>query len=82
MRWLNELHKVVLLINDYREPGTSLGSAVVHSAPFWLVVILTCSIILPWLRLRKVTVRSEVLSDHAVRLYFDYGASSFFLAPG
>ncbi|OCH91206.1 hypothetical protein OBBRIDRAFT_812254 [Obba rivulosa] len=64
--------QVVLLINDYREPGTSLGNAVVHSPTFWLVLILTCSIILPWLRLRKVTVKAEVLSDHAVRLHFDY----------
>ncbi|KAH9947568.1 hypothetical protein B0H21DRAFT_737833 [Amylocystis lapponica] len=64
--------QVVLLINDYREPDQPLGHAVVKSAPFWLVLIFTCSIILPWLRLRKVPVRSEVLSNHAVRLYFDY----------
>ncbi|EPT05305.1 hypothetical protein FOMPIDRAFT_1027475 [Fomitopsis schrenkii] len=64
--------QVVLLINDYRPADETLGHAVVHSAPFWLVVILTISIILPWLRLRKVRVRAEVLSDHCVRLYFDY----------
>ena len=34
------------------------------------------SIILPWVRLRKVPVRAEVLSNHAVRLYFDYGTSA------
>jgi hypothetical protein len=33
---------------------------------------MTVSIIFPWLKLRKVSVRSEVLSNHAVRLYFDY----------
>ena len=33
---------------------------------------MTGSIILPWLRLRKVPVRAEVLSDHCVRLHFDY----------
>ncbi|KAF7416084.1 hypothetical protein PC9H_002344 [Pleurotus ostreatus] len=65
--------QVVLLTNDYKEPGLALGSALVKSAPFWLVVIMTCSIILPWLRLRKVPVRTEVLSTHAIRLYFDYG---------
>lgn len=64
--------QVVLLTNDYKEPGLALGSALVKSAPFWLVVIMTCSIILPWLRLRKVPVRAEVLSTHAIRLYFDY----------
>lgn len=64
---------MVLLTNDYRSSGQSLGQALVHSPPFWLVVIMTSSIILPWLRLRKVPVRAEVLSSHAVRLYFDYG---------
>ncbi|PCH40033.1 hypothetical protein WOLCODRAFT_67844 [Wolfiporia cocos MD-104 SS10] len=64
--------QVVPLINDYRQPGESFGHAVVNSASFWLVAVLTGSIILPWLRLRKVTVRAEVLSDHCVRLYFDY----------
>lgn len=63
----------ILIINDYRAPGQTLGNALVHSAPFWLVVIFTASIILPWLKLRKVPVRSVVLSSHAIRLYFDYG---------
>lgn len=65
--------QVVSLINDYRLPGESLGQAVVQAAPFWLAVVLTASIILPWLHLRKVPVKSVVLSKHAVRLYFDYG---------
>ncbi|EMD40260.1 secondary metabolism protein [Gelatoporia subvermispora B] len=64
--------QVILLINDYRAPTQSLGNALVHAPPFWLVTVMTCSIILPWLRLRKVPVRAEVLSNHAVRLYFDY----------
>ncbi|KAJ8515449.1 hypothetical protein ONZ45_g7122 [Pleurotus djamor] len=63
---------VILLNNDYRAPGQTLGNALVHSAPFWLVVVLSMSIILPWLRLRHYDVRSEVLSDHAIRIYFDY----------
>ncbi|CCL99706.1 uncharacterized protein FIBRA_01728 [Fibroporia radiculosa] len=62
----------VLLTNDYKQDDESLGHALVTSAPFWLVVIFTCSIVLPWLRLRKVPVRAEILSDHCVRLYFDY----------
>ena len=65
--------QVVSLINDYRLPGQTLGQALVHAPPFWLVLGMTCSIILPWIRLRKVPVRSVVLSTHAVRLYFDYG---------
>ncbi|KAG5635314.1 hypothetical protein DXG03_005450, partial [Asterophora parasitica] len=38
------------------------------------------SLALPWVRLKKVPVRCEKLSNHAVRMYFDYdtpGAGSF-----
>ncbi|KAJ7175866.1 nonribosomal peptide synthetase 12 [Mycena filopes] len=63
--------QVVMLTNDYRAEQ-SLRHALVHSAPFWMLVVMTGSIISPWLRLRKVPVRSEVLSKHAVRLYFTY----------
>ncbi|KAF4617144.1 hypothetical protein D9613_005935 [Agrocybe pediades] len=62
----------VLLTNDYKAEGQSLGMALVKAPPFWLLVILTGSIVLPWVRLRKVPVKSVVLSNHAVRLYFDY----------
>ncbi|KZV88846.1 nonribosomal peptide synthetase 12 [Exidia glandulosa HHB12029] len=64
--------QIVLLTNDYRLPGQTLGHALKTSVPFWLVVAMTGSIVLPWLRLRKVAVKAEVLSNHAVRLYFDY----------
>ncbi|GJF00261.1 nonribosomal peptide synthetase [Phanerochaete sordida] len=64
--------QVVLLTNDYKQPGQTLGNALVHAPPFWLVLIMTCSIILPWLRLRKVNVRSVVMSKHAVQMHFDY----------
>ncbi|KAI0770238.1 hypothetical protein C8Q74DRAFT_1202559 [Fomes fomentarius] len=63
---------VIFLIRDYQKLDQTLGQAVVQAPPFWLVLIMTCSIILPWLRLRKVPVRAEVLSNHCVRLHFDY----------
>jgi hypothetical protein len=63
----------ILLTNDFKKPEETLGHALVISPSFWLVVVLTISIILPWFHLRKVQVRSEVLSDHCVRMYFDYG---------
>ncbi|KAF9256543.1 nonribosomal peptide synthetase 12 [Marasmius fiardii PR-910] len=65
--------QVILLINDYKGPNQTLGKALRTSPSFWLVVIFTGSLILPWLRLRKVNVRAEALSNHAIRLYFDYG---------
>ena len=73
------INQVVSLINDYRSLGQTLGDALVHAPPFWLALVLTLSIILPWIRLRKVPVRAVVLSKHAVRLHFDYGAlNSYF----
>ncbi|KAF1953845.1 acetyl-CoA synthetase-like protein [Byssothecium circinans] len=43
-----------------------------QSPPIWLLTVATAAIIFPWLFLRKVSVRSEVLSSHAIRLWFDY----------
>ena len=68
--------QVVLLTNDYKQVNQTLGNAVVRSAPFWLITVMTISIIIPWLRLRKLEVRCEVLSKHALRMYFDYGKCS------
>ncbi|KAF6755967.1 nonribosomal peptide synthetase 12 [Ephemerocybe angulata] len=62
----------MFLTIDYKTADSALGQVLVKSPPFWLLIIMTSSIILPWLKLRKVPVRSEVLSNHAVRLHFDY----------
>lgn len=68
--------QVVLGAEDFRRAnmpvGTTLGDAVVVTPGFWLLVIATISIAMSWLFLRKVNVDAEVLSDHAVRLHFDY----------
>ena len=39
---------------------------------FWMTVIITISIIHPWLYLRRVRIVSEYISSHAVRLHFNY----------
>ncbi|KAK0233502.1 hypothetical protein IW262DRAFT_1452034 [Armillaria fumosa] len=48
-----------------KKSGRSLGVAVIHAPAFWLMIILSVSLILPWLRLRRVDVCSAVLSNHA-----------------
>ncbi|OJD34115.1 amp-binding enzyme [Diplodia corticola] len=63
--------QTVLTTDSLRGP-VPLGDALARSAGFWLVVVITISIVLPWTRLRKVKVRPEKLSDHAIRLHFDY----------
>jgi hypothetical protein len=55
-----------------RNTGISPSQAYLHAPPIWLLTIATMAIIFPWLHLRKVPVRSEVLSNHALRLHFDY----------
>ncbi|KAF8609148.1 nonribosomal peptide synthetase 12 [Ceratobasidium sp. AG-I] len=63
---------IILLTNDYKAPGVSLARALRTNASFWMICVITLSIISSWARLRKVNVRSVVLSNHAIRLYFDY----------
>jgi len=61
-----------ILLADHTRGSASLGTKLKQSPPMWLLIIATTSIIVPWLHLRKVNVRADVLSDRAVRLYFDY----------
>ncbi|KAG4418099.1 hypothetical protein IFR04_008760 [Cadophora malorum] len=63
--------QTIVFINNNRG-FKSLGSALIASPGFWLLTTATSSVILPWLHLRKVTVRADILSSHAVRLYFTY----------
>ena len=55
-----------------REQVVDLGNALVKSPIFWILIVATLSIASSWFFLRKVPVEAEVLSDHAVRLHFDY----------
>lgn len=50
----------------------TIAQAVIRNPVFWLLVVVTISILIPWLRLRKVDVVAEVLSGHAIRLHFNY----------
>lgn len=61
----------VILADSLRGTDT-LGVFLIKDPGFWLLLIATSSVALPWLNLRKVNVRRDVLSGHAVRLYFDY----------
>ena len=61
-----------LVLTECLRGSQPLGLALVKSPGYWLLLIATLSVIYPWLHLRKVNVRAEVLSSHAVRLHFDY----------
>ena len=63
---------LTLLSADAARGHVPLARAITRDPTFYLLTISTLSVILPWLRLRKVSVRSEVLSSHAIRLHFGY----------
>ncbi|KAH8800122.1 hypothetical protein DL96DRAFT_863515 [Flagelloscypha sp. PMI_526] len=50
----------------------SFGMLLVKSPSFWMLIVLTMLIIYPWTRLRLRDVKAEVLSDHCVKLDFNY----------
>lgn len=64
--------RTVLSIDGERGRAQELGLALAHSPLFWILIVATLSIASSWFFLRKVPVETEVLSDHAVRLHFDY----------
>ena len=50
----------------------TLSQALIREPTLYLLIVSTICVILPWIRLRKVLVRPEVLSPHAIRLHFSY----------
>ncbi|KIW99447.1 uncharacterized protein Z518_11186 [Rhinocladiella mackenziei CBS 650.93] len=59
----------------------ALQQAIAQSPLFWTLMIVTISIALPWVWLRKVPVHAEPLSDHAIRLHFTYTNLPLCTAP-
>ncbi|KAI0200509.1 acetyl-CoA synthetase-like protein [Astrocystis sublimbata] len=57
--------------DSLRPKDQSLSETVARSPAVYLLGLITLSIALPWIRLRRVTVRPEPLSKHAIRLHFD-----------
>ena len=65
-----------LFIEDSSEAGpaspTLSAITLLQKPAFWMLLIITGHIAYPWLLLRKVrVVKTEHLSDHAIRVYFD-----------
>ncbi|KAL4945831.1 hypothetical protein BDV06DRAFT_229725 [Aspergillus oleicola] len=63
--------------DEYQHQGTSaarrsFGNVAISTPSFWMLIVITCSIASSWVFLRPVPVDSEVLSNHSIRLHFDY----------
>ncbi|MBO9397968.1 hypothetical protein J7400_14870 [Shimia sp. R9_2] len=53
------------------------GQPMTESLAFWLLCVLTLSIVSPWLTLKKVPIEVEKPSNHAVVVRFNYGDTPF-----
>lgn len=53
------------------------GAQLTSTPTFWLLSLITLSIISPWLTLKKVPIEVVKPSDHAVAVRFDYGDTPF-----
>ncbi|KAJ9651350.1 hypothetical protein H2198_007573 [Neophaeococcomyces mojaviensis] len=62
-------------------PFKPIGESLMKNPIFWCIFAVTVALILPWLRLRRVSVRAEPLSSHAVRLHFGYTNVPLCAAP-
>lgn len=62
-------------------PRPYLSAVVLRSPVFWCLLVTTISLVLPWLRLRKVHVYPEPLSNHAIRLHFTHDNLPLCAAP-
>ena len=61
---------IVLTIAAAHHAGQSIGLVLLKTPTFWFLIVISCCVVYPWLRLRRRKVEAEVLSDHAVRLWF------------
>ncbi|KAJ5312550.1 hypothetical protein N7508_003380 [Penicillium antarcticum] len=79
--WLIVALFLALLMVFAHEASQSLhqpiGKFLINLPAFWFLAFTVCSIVQPWLFLRKVAVKAEPLSTHATRLHFEHTTTSF-----
>ncbi|TKA66172.1 hypothetical protein B0A49_09139 [Cryomyces minteri] len=55
-----------------KDDEEALSKVLVQTSTLWFLIVITCCIVYPWARMRSRKVRPEYLSEHAIRLHFDY----------
>ncbi len=68
--------QTVIVINSNYQ-SANLIQALIREHSFWMLLVMTLSILLPWLRLRKVKVEIENPSSHVALVKFDHGVTPF-----
>ncbi|KAK5683268.1 hypothetical protein LTS10_004799 [Elasticomyces elasticus] len=61
---------VIVAVADARAAGQFVGRALLHLPLFYFLIVITCCLIYPWLRIKRLTVNAEYLSAHATQLQF------------
>ncbi|KAK5116191.1 hypothetical protein LTR62_008517 [Meristemomyces frigidus] len=61
---------MTVAVTSSHPAGRPLAAALVSLPTFWFLVIITCCLVYPWLRLKRLPVNATKLSDHATQLHF------------
>jgi hypothetical protein len=61
---------VLFILDTARAKQESFAAEMIRTPSFWMLIVITFHIVLPWLRLRKLNFTATVLSSHALRLDF------------
>lgn len=72
--------QAILLANSNRGAGVdseSIAAILLHTPSVWALAIVTLSIALPWLRLRRVSLAIVSPSSHVAIARFDHGVNAF-----
>ena len=67
----------VSTVADGLPAGQALSTTLARQGEVWVLALLTFSIILPWLRLKRVKVEITKPSNHAVVVRYNYGDNAF-----
>jgi hypothetical protein len=65
--------ELVLFANSIAQgqQSKSLVIILIRFPAFWLLLISSIHVVLPWLRFHKISVQAEHLSNHVIRLHFE-----------
>ncbi len=67
----------ILLINNPLSSNQTMISSVLNTPALWMLIMMTLSISLPWLRLKKVNIEVNRLSRRVALVTFDHGVTPF-----
>ncbi|PML82100.1 hypothetical protein [Enterovibrio norvegicus] len=64
-------------LTQSQHPTMSMADIVLNTPSIWALSVMTFSVALPWMRLRRVPVDISTPSNHVALLKFDYGVTPF-----